>query len=90
MYSTLWALSKRDFPENTLHNSVQDHKNLFLLSFYYFFSLFSVLQPETGDDCRRKTTIKWKTTDPDFNEQVICNDNQMENEEPRLGWAGTL
>ena len=31
----------------------------------------SVLMPETGSDCRKKTTVKWASTDPEFNEQVM-------------------
>ena len=26
--------------------------------------------PETGADCRKKTTVKWSSVDPEFNEQV--------------------
>ena len=31
---------------------------------------FRVLSPESNPDCKRKTTMKWKTVDPEYNEQV--------------------
>lgn len=34
-----------------------------------------VLMPESGSDCRKKTTIKWGATDPEFNEQFVFMTN---------------
>ena len=34
---------------------------------------FSVLLPLTQQENKRKTTMKWKTCDPEYNEQVHDN-----------------
>ena len=32
-----------------------------------------VMRPENGAESRKKTTVKWASVDPEFNEQVKIN-----------------
>ena len=36
----------------------------------FFFEFFSVLLPESSSDSKKKTTVKWCSSNPEFNEQV--------------------
>ena len=63
-------------PTKTIHRSFRQsvsQPNYFPHQLLSSPSHFSVLLPESNPDCCKKTTIKWDSVDPEFNEQVCRN-----------------